>query len=86
MKDVDLARDRPVFRRGHDSTPTNMNWTSLSYDDARTGIDYLTSAECDEINAACNAFFKRKKMPYGLAYMKQAMKQMIQTDTKTLKT
>ena len=81
MKDVDLARDRPVFRRGQETS----NWTFLHYDDARTGFDYLTSAECDEINAACNAFFKRKKMPYGVAYMKQAMKQMIQTP-KNLKT
>lgn len=74
MKDVDLARDRPVFRRGQDSTLTKMNWTCLHYDDARTGIDYLTSAECDEINAACNAFFKRKGMSYGVEYMKQAIK------------
>jgi hypothetical protein len=72
MKDVDLARDRPVFRRGQDST--HMNWACLHYDDARTGVDYLTSAECDEINAACNAFFKRKGMVYGVAYMKQAIK------------
>jgi len=79
MKDVDLARDRPVFRRGQESSLNRSNWTFLHYDDARTGFDYLTSAECDEINEACNAFFKRKGMPYGVAYMKQAMKQMIQT-------
>jgi len=83
MKDVDLARDRPVFRRGQESSLNRSNWTFLHYDDARTGIDYLTSAECDEINAACNAFFKRKKMPYGVAYMKQAMKQY--TEKTTLK-
>lgn len=46
----------------------------MHYDDARTGFEYLTTEECDEINAACNAFFKRKKMPYGVAYMKQVMK------------
>lgn len=74
MKDVDLACDRPVFRRGQESAPAHSNWTFLHYDDARTGFEYLTTEECDEINAACNAFFKRKKMPYGVAYMKQVMK------------
>ena len=73
MKDVDLARDRPIANRRHNEV-VFANWTFLDYDDARTGFGYLTTAECDEINAACDAFFKRKGMKYGRAYMKQVMK------------
>lgn len=74
MKDVDLGRNRPFYQRTLDSTQFRINWTCLHYDDARTGFGYLTSAECEEINAACDAFFKRKGMKYGTAYMKQVMK------------
>ena len=84
MKDVDLARDRPVFRRGQESSLNRSNWTFLHYDDARTGFDYLTSAECDEINAACNAFFKRKKNALRSG-LHEASNEADDTDKKTLK-
>lgn len=39
--------------------------------DARSGGPYLTVRSCDEVNAACNRFFKKRNMKVGKDYCKE---------------
>lgn len=69
MRDVDFGHVRlAVVGHGHDIV---VNLKPLNAADARSGGPYLTVQSCDEVNAACNLFFKKRNMKVGKDYCKE---------------
>lgn len=60
-----------VMSHGHDIV---VNLKPLNAADARAGGPYLTVQSCDEVNEACNRFFRSRKMKMGKEYVKEINK------------
>jgi hypothetical protein len=54
----------------------------LAASDARVGYPWLNYQQCQEINAACERFFRSRNMPYG-QYYRQSSQQFYQKHENT---